>query len=504
MVPYEPTSMLRRAFFNRVHGRNHHWYVLSVTGAGNFMHTYDVGAVSMSLPHIMASFQAGLVMTSWVLLATLLTTTALLLPAGRLGDIVGRKKIYMLGFIISIAGSALSGLAQDLTQLIIFRVIQATGAAMIQTSSFAIVTAVFPEKERGKGLGSSMAVMSIAATSGPAIAGVLLSLVGWRMIFFITVPIGIIGVILAHLILEEKRVSPPREKVAPHFDYLGAVLATVSIGSFLVGLSLGQDRSWSAPETRLLLGAAVAAGITFLLYEAKQSHPLVDTRLLRNRGFALNNTARCIMFFSVSANILLMPFYLQVVLGYSPMQTGMLIAPLSIVMGAASPLAGWLTNHVSTKILSSVGLGLIGLGLMVISRLGLATDYQSVLWPLLLVGLGHGIFQAPNNTSIMDSVPRDKFGISSGVMSLVREIGRSVGTAVASIIVVNTMFAVVGPVSLYSLKREGASLVQGSALAAFSDGIAKAFVVAAVACVLGIICCLSRPSTARDKKNIGP
>jgi MFS family permease len=225
----------------------------------------------------------------------------------------------------------------------------------------------------------------------------------------------------------------------------------------------------------------------------------VDINLLKNRTFALNNITRFILFVTVSSNIFLMPFYLQVVLGYSPAQTGMLIAPMSILIGAVAPIAGWLTNIVPTRVLSAIGMAILGLGLFLTSRLGLSSTYHDILWRLLLIGLGHGVFQTPNNTSIMDSVSRDKFGLASGLMALVREIGRAMGTSLASVIVVTSMFATVGPISLYNLKREGASAMPGPFLQAFADSITTALLVAALLCIPGVILCLLRGKTDRDE-----
>ncbi len=490
---------IRKSFFATVHGKNHHWWSLIVTSLGTFMTTYDMGAVTISLPQIMTEFRASLTLTSWVLLAQLLTATALLLPAGRLGDIVGRKKIYNLGFVVFIIGSLLSSLSQNLPQLILCRILQAGGASMIQTSNFAMVTAVFPDRERGKGLGINSGVAAFGATAGPAIGGLILSTLGWRAIFFVNVPVGIAGGLLAYLILQEKRVSAPPERVVRSFDVIGACLSTVAIGSLVAGLSFGQERGWSSIETRLFLVASAAAIVIFPWFESRQKPPLVATSLLTNRPFALNNMARCTLFMAMQANILLMPFYLQIVLGYSPLETGMLIAPTSLVIAASTPMAGWAVTWVNSRYLSALGMAVMGVGLFLVTQLGVSSNYHEVLWRLIVMGLGYGMFQAPNNTSVMDSVTRDKFGIASGIMSLGREVGRSTGTALASAIVVTSMFSTVGAVSLYSIRAQGAAAVQGPALLAFSDGIARAYLVAALICIPGVIFCLARGKTARDE-----
>ncbi len=491
----------RDSIYRTVRGPRRHWWTLSVTATATFMTTYDLGAVSMSLPQIMTTFKASLTLTSWVLLAQLLTATALLLPAGRLGDIVGRKKIYNLGFLVFISGSLLCSFSQNLTQLILFRIFQAAGASMLQTNSFAIIGAAFPDRDRGKGLGFGSAMAAIGTTSGPAIGGLILSTLGWRWIFLINVPVGIIGAILARIIIDERLVSVPPDKVVRSFDYGGSCLATLAIGSLLAGLSFGQARGWSAPETRILLATVPLAIAAFVLFESRKTHPLFDLGLLRNRTFAFNNIARCLLFMAMAANILLMPFYLQVVLGYSPLETGMLIAPTSLIAGVAAPVAGWLTNRISARYLSSFGMATMGAGLLLVTQLKTSSTYQDVVWRLLVIGLGYGLFQTPNNTSIMDSVPRDRFGVAAGFMNSMREIGRSVGASIASAVVVTSMVSIVGPFSLYGIKS-GGTTVQGPELQAFAGSIDKAFLVASLICLPGVLVSLMRGRTARDRGEI--
>ncbi|MDP2718558.1 MAG: MFS transporter [Dehalococcoidia bacterium] len=489
----------KEKFYARVHGPNHHWYVISVTALGTFMTTYDMGAVNISLPRIMASFHTSLTATSWVLLSFLLTTTIFLLPAGKLGDLIGRKKVYNIGFLIFITGSMLAGLSQGPTQLIIFRVIQGIGASMLQTNSFAIITAVFPDKERGKGLGIGSTMAAIGTTAGPAIGGLLVNALGWRGIFFLNVPVGLVGTVLAYLILQEKLVSTSPDKVGRNFDFPGAALAAVTMSSLLIGLSLGQQGNWSGWDTRLFLVIAAAGMIVFPIFESRRTNPLVDVRLFNNRTFGLNNAARLICFLSISSNILLMPFYLQIVLGFSPAKAGLMLVPMNVALALISPVAGWMANFISTRVLASSGMFLIGIAAFFLSWLSPTSGFAAILIPLIILGLGHGIFQTPNNTSVMDSVTRDKFGMASGILSLVRQTGQSLGIAIASTIVVASIYSTVGQVSLYSLKRSPELLQQGGALMAFSNGISHAYLFAAIVSGIGILCTLSRGKTERDK-----
>lgn len=463
------------------------------------MTTYDLGAVNISLPQIMTSYQTNISTVSWVLLSYLLTTTALLLPAGRLGDFIGRKKVYNLGFAIFVMGSALCLISQTPLQLIFFRVLQGVGASMLQTNSFAIVAAVFPEKERGKGLGFNSTMAAIGITAGPAIGGFIVHFVGWKGIFFLNIPVGLVGIVLGHLVLKEELVSPRLKKGERHFDLAGAVLVAVGMISLMIGLSLGREGNWSSAKTGLFLGGAALAIVVFPWFESRRMNPLVDIGLFKNRTFGFNNVARLMCFLSTSSYSLLMPFFLQVVKGYSPFRAGLLIAPVSLVFAAVSPVSGWLTNYIATRFLASIGMALMGLSFYSLSHLNPSSGYSALLGGFLLLGLGSGVFQTPNNTSVMDSVSKEQFGMASGILALVRQVGQALGIAIATTIVAASMFSTVGKVSLYSLKMGGRVLEQDGALAAFADGIGEAFFVASILCLVGAIFSFIRGKTARDE-----
>ncbi|MDP2647263.1 MAG: MFS transporter [Desulfobacterales bacterium] len=490
---------IRQSFFSRAHGVNHHWWALGAISIGSFAATYDTGALNISLPQIMVSFQASFKLIIWVPLAFLLTSTAFLLPAGQLGDIIGRKKIYNIGLIIFLAGSALCVLSQSPTQLILFRVFQSLGASMIYTNFFAIITAVFPEKNRGQGLGFGMALAVIGVSSGPAIGGLITSYVGWRGIFVLNVAAAISGLISSHLILQEKLVSPPSGESSRHFDVVGTGLVAAAIVSLFVGLNFGQEKGWDAVATHILFAIAALTMIAFPWYESRRTHPVVDITLFKNRIVSFNMIARLICFFALAANGLLMPFFLQLVRGYSPAEAGLTIAAMSIIIAIVSPVTGSLANHISSRTLSTAGMALMSLSLYFLSRLNLSSTYGDVLWRLLLLGLGHAIFQTPNSTSIMDSVPKDKFGVISGVLALIRQTGQALGIGVANTIVVASLSSKVGNVSLYSIKRDATLLEQGDAISAFAAGIDQAFLAASLICILGVIFCLIRGKTARDQ-----
>src|SRR4030042_2697172 len=239
-----------------VHGDNHRWWVLGTVGIGIFMSTLDASIVNISLPTIMGYFKASLALSEWVILSYLLVITGLLLPLGRLADMMGRKKILRLGFMVFSLGSALCALSQNPPQLILFRSLQAVGAAMLMANSFAIITAVFPSTERGRALGINGTIVAIGFTVGPTLGGILASTLGWRSIFYVNVPVGILGTIMAAFVLKEHLVSSPLEN-KQSFDFLGAALIVTGLTALLLGLTMGQEGDWGRPH--VIVELAVAA-----------------------------------------------------------------------------------------------------------------------------------------------------------------------------------------------------------------------------------------------------
>jgi EmrB/QacA subfamily drug resistance transporter len=228
------------------HNNSHHWWVLGTVSIGIFMATLDASIVNISLPTIMADFKASLAMSEWIILSYLLVITGLLLPFGRLADMTGRKKVFRLGFVLFSLGSGLCALSQNPAQLIFFRAFQAVGAAMLMSNSFAIITAVFPPEKRGRALGIMGAVVASGFTIGPSLGGLLVTAFGWRSIFYVNVPVGLGGIIMATYILNEQLISPTLGQ-KKSFDFLGAALIVIGLSALVLGLTTGQTGRWGTP-----------------------------------------------------------------------------------------------------------------------------------------------------------------------------------------------------------------------------------------------------------------
>jgi len=404
---------------------NYRWYVLASVSIGTFMATLDGSIVNVGMPTIAGQLHSQLSILQWVVTAYLLTISSLLPVFGRTADLLGRKKVYSLGFVIFTAGSALCGLAQSIWFLVGTRILQAVGASMLMSNSAAIITAIFPPRERGKALGLIGTVVALGSLTGPALGGLLIAWAGWRSIFSINIPIGIIGYFAARLILPADAPRDNRET----FDLAGAVLFTAGMISLLLGINNGEDWGWSSlPVMLSLVGGAVML-VAFVTLERKVEHPLIDLSLFRNRPFLVGNLSGWLSFVAMFGNSMLLPFYLQQVLNYSPAQVGLVLTAFPLTMAVVAPISGNASDKFGPVVLTTGGLGLIAVGLFYYSTLPATAHLYQVLPGAFLMGLGSGMFQSPNNSSVMSSVSPQKLGVAGGINSLVRNVGMITGIA---------------------------------------------------------------------------
>jgi len=416
------------------------WWILGSVAIGTFMATLDGSIVNVALPTISSEFKVHLDEIQWVVSSYLLTISSLLLIFGRFADIIGRKKVYGTGFLVFVLGSALCGFASTLELLVASRVVQAAGAAMMMANGMGIVTSVFPPQQRGQALGIMGTVVSAGSLAGPSIGGFLVAKFGWSSIFLVNLPIGLLGFGAAQLFLPR---DPAKETREP-FDWAGALLFAGGLISLLWGLSNGQDYGWSAPPIIGSLALAVAALGIFFRLELKTPHPMLDLSLFKNRVFLAGNTAGLISFVAMFSTTILVPFYLQRILHFTPDKVGLLMTPFPVVMAVVAPLSGWLSDKVSHVLLTSGGLVVNAAGLVWLSRLGPETGFVEVALHLGVLGLGMGLFQSPNNSSVMGVVPPPKLGIAGGVNALVRNVGMVTGIAFSVSLFTNRLTALGG------------------------------------------------------------
>ncbi|MEN8233837.1 MAG: MFS transporter [Actinomycetota bacterium] len=402
------------------------WFVLIAIGMAIFLGTVDGSIVNVALPTLVDEFDTTFNVAQWVVMAYLLTQTTLTLGFGRLGDMIGKKPIFTTGFTIFTVGSVLAGLSPTIEFLIGARVVQALGAAMIFALGFAITTESFPPSERGKALGINGTTVSLGIMAGPIIGGLILEATDWRWIFFVNIPIGIIGTITAI-----KFVPNTKPKGRQRFDFPGAAAFFVGLLTLLLALTVGQKLGFASPPILALFAVAAVTLIAFVAIERKVAQPMLNLSLFQSRDLTVNLITGFIGFFALSGMILLVPFYLTDVIGMSPREIGFVLGAIPITMGFVAPMSGTLSDRVGSRPVTVAGLALMTIAYVAAGFwFGSATTGLAVVIVGLIIGLGFGIFQSPNNSAILGSVPHSQLGVTSGMLTINRTTGSVTGIAV--------------------------------------------------------------------------
>jgi EmrB/QacA subfamily drug resistance transporter len=402
------------------------WKAMFTVWIGIFMATLDGSIVNVALPTLTEYFKTDITTIEWVVMAYLLTITSLLLSLGRISDMIGRKTIFAGGLAIFTIGSGLCAISATENQLIYYRVLQGIGAAMLMATGIAIITHAFPPRERGKAMGLIGTVVAIGSMAGPVAGGFLIENVGWQSIFYINIPIGIFGTAMALIVLRKDKTTSGQT-----FDIPGALALFISLMSLLLALSQGQESGWLSGYIILLFILSIVFIIIFIRIENKARHPVMELQHFRNRPFAAANISALISFTALYNVILLMPFFLQNELGYSPEQVGIVFLAVPLVMSVAAPFSGWLSDRTNSFLLSSIGIGISSVSILWLGYLTPTSGSIDVVLRLALLGLGMGLFQAPNNSIIMGALPKEKIGIAAGTLGTMRNMGMVIGIAVS-------------------------------------------------------------------------
>jgi EmrB/QacA subfamily drug resistance transporter len=432
-------------------GSSRKWWIFLAIGIGTFMSALDGSVVNTILPVIRTFFSSDVAAVEWVIVIYLLVVSSLLLTFGRLGDLRGQKTIYVSGFLIFIVSSALCGLAPTVLFLVIARGVQAMGAAMLFANSPAILTKTFPPQQRGQALGMQATMTYLGLTVGPALGGWLAQTYGWRSVFYINVPIGLIafGLSLA-FIPAEKPVGGSLER----FDWVGALLFSAGLVTLLLGLNQGHAWGWtSAPILACLISAAALLG-AFIWVEARSPWPMLDLTLFRQRIFSAATASALLNYICLYSVLFLMPFYLIQGRGLNPAQAGLVLIAQPLVMAVAAPLSGSLSDRIGSRLLSTLGMAILALGLFLLSRLDGSSPNPAVLAGLAVTGLGTGMFISPNTSALMGSAPRQRQGIAAGILATSRNVGMVLGIGLAGAIFTSVV-AQSGDSGLYDAVRLG-------------------------------------------------
>jgi EmrB/QacA subfamily drug resistance transporter len=395
------------------------WTALSVTTVGVLITGIDSRILIVGLPTIAQQLHASAAEAIWITQSYLLASTIGLLLIGRISDLFGRIKIYNLGFVVFTLGSALCSLSGSAAQLILFRVVQGIGAGMIAANSAAVITDASPKNELGTMLGINHTAIRLGNIAGFTISGVILSLVDWRGLFYINIPIGIFGTIWAYVRLREIAVKDPVKKI----DWTGFALFSIGLTLILVGITF-LSYGFSGIEAGLFL--VLFGGILMVVFirtESRSFFPLLDLRLFKIRLFAMGNLAQLLNSLSWYAVLLLMAFYLQIGLNYSPLQAGVGILPVELTYLVVALVCGKLSDKYGTRILTTLGLSTNTIGFIYISTFGATTQYWQVALSLVIIGIGNGMFTAPNISAVMGSVPQNRVGIASAFRQTMFNVG---------------------------------------------------------------------------------
>ncbi len=442
---------------------------LLVSTMASFLTPFMASGLNVGMPLIAKEFSLSAVALGWVPTAYMLAAAMFLVPFGRLADIHGRKRIFAAGVAVFGLGSVLSSLAPTGTAFIASRAVQGIGGAMIFGTGMAILTSVFPARERGRAIGINTAAVYVGLSSGPVLGGFLTHTFGWRSILLVTIPLALAVLAVTLLKLEGEWAEARGEG----FDRRGSL----AYGLGLVSLMSGFSRLPS------LLGLALtAAGLAalsgFVLIESRVTSPVFDLRLFRgNRIFAYSNLAALINYSATSAVSFLVSLYLQYIKGLPPQQAGLVLVAQPVIMAVCSPFAGRLSDRIEPRVLASLGMGFTSLGLTLFIFLGPATPFPLIFGGLLLLGLGFGLFSSPNMNAIMGSVGRRHYGLASASVGTMRLSGGMLSAGVTMMIFALFMGRVPIEPSVYPL---------------FLRGLRTAFTVFAVLCAAGIFASLAR------------
>ena len=413
------------------------WWVFGAVGLGSFTGVMSMGMINVALPTIAGHFQTDLPTAQWVVIAQTLTVSALLLPMGRLSDMVGRKQVYVAGLLLLMVAAVLAASSTSVLMLVATRVIQGTGAAMTQGVGMAMVTSVFPEEERGKGLGTHMSVIGAGGMAGPVIGGLLVSALGWRWVFLVNLPMAMIALVGALLLVDSKLFF--RERRGTRFDWPGAALSTAALVTFLTLMTNGYRLGWTSPLI-LLAGASVVALVAgFIAWELRAPAPMLDLGLFRRRVFSLGVSASFMSFLSTGSIRFIMPFYLQGALGYHPGQVGLIMLPTAITMTVVGPVAGRLSDRYGYRAFNVAGLLIASAGIFTVSRFSDSTPLPVIIGALVTQSAGTGLFGSPNSASIFSAAEGNRHGVVSALLSLVRNSANVTSIAVATAVVAATM-----------------------------------------------------------------
>ncbi len=448
--------------------------VLTVTAFASFLTPFMGSSVNLALPSIGEEFSLNAVTLNWIVSSYMLTTSMLLLPAGRAGDIIGRRKMFMAGMVVFTLSMILLSFTPGIRWLIGVRILQGIGGAMMFGTNMAIITSVFPPGERGRAMGINVTAVYAGLASGPFLGGILTRYLGWRSIFAFLVPMGIISLILIHSRMKKEWAEAKGES----FDWTGAVIYGLAMAALIFGFSkLPSLQGW------VITGAGLILMPLFVLREQRAVHPLFDITLIsRNRVFAFSSLAALIHYAATSAIGFFLSLFLQYIKDLGPRDAGFVLMSWPVTMALISPLAGKLSDHHNPGVLASIGMAISAVGLVMLCFLTPQTSVAFIVAVLLIMGAGFSLFSSPNSNAIMSSVEKRQLGNASGMLGTMRNVGQTFSMAIA--------------LMLLALYMGNEKINPGNYLQ-LMNSMKVGFIVFSILCFAGIFASLARNKSLR-------
>ncbi len=416
---------------------NKKWWTLAAVAFGLFMIMLDNTVVNVALPSIAKDLHISIAELEWIVTGYALVFAALLITGGKLADMLGRRKIFTIGLAIFSLASLACGLAPNAGFLIGARGVQGVGAALMSPATLSIITATFPPKQRGQAIGIWAGVSALALAIGPLVGGLIVDNIGWNWIFFVNVPIGVLGIVVSQLVIKESRDTSHEQSI----DLPGLLTSGLALFALSYGLIEGNRHGWASGEILGLFAAAAVLLTAFVVLETRQRLPMLDLSLFKIPSFVGANTVALLVSLGMFGVFFFISLYVQNILGYSPTKAGAVFLPMTVLIIVIAPIAGKLSDRFGGRWLMGGGMTLLGISLLFYQRAGVHTGFWTLLPSMLLGGVGMAMTMSPMTSVAMGSVPIDKAGVGSGVLNSFRQIGGALGIAVMGAIVASYLHA---------------------------------------------------------------
>jgi EmrB/QacA subfamily drug resistance transporter len=404
---------------------NRKWWTLAAVAFGLFMIMLDNTVVNVALPSIQRDLHVSISELEWVVTAYALTFAALLITGGKLADLYGRRRIFMIGLVVFTLSSLACGLAPSSSFLIGARAVQGVGAALMNPATLSIITATFPPKERGQAIGIWAGVSALALAIGPLVGGLIVDNINWNWIFFVNVPVGALGLVVSRLVIKESRDTSHEQNV----DMPGLVTSGLALFALTYALIEGNGKGWTSAEILSLFATAVILLVGFVVIEYRSRLPMLDLSLFRIGSFSGSNVVALLVSLGMFGVFFFVSLYIQNILGFSPTKAGATFLPMTLLIIVVAPIAGRLSDRIGSRWLMGAGMTIVGTSLLLYQRVGLHSDFWTLLPAMLLGGIGMAMTMSPMTAAAMGSVPVDKAGVGSGVLNSFRQLGGSLGIA---------------------------------------------------------------------------